>query len=368
MANAFEILSNLRDSLPADTPENQNEREKSLREVRNVSLSLERQDNAVEKDLLPVAADLGIFELLENTSSKTAADITERTPGADLTLICRVLRCLESFGAIGGNISAGYTSSTVSKASPGWLLIPQFLKDKQYPNPTSSTDTPFAKAYGFKDGATIWQILETTDHMPVIGLLMQSFNDGHKNFLDMYPAMDRLAAGALIDSEAVMMVDVGGGQGHQAIAMKRKFPDLPGRYIVTDLAHGLPVNRDDTTGVEFLVHDFMTELPIKGARLYYLRHISHDWPQAVLIQILNYIRRPMKTGYSKMIINDWMVPAEGASKYMMAQDFNMMAVGGGMERTQALHEEYIAAAGLKISGIWKANDDISENFIECEIA
>ncbi|KAF7891327.1 uncharacterized protein EAF02_001652 [Botrytis sinoallii] len=30
--------------------------------------------------------------------------------------------------------------------------------------------TPFARAYGFEDGATIWQILETTDRMPVVEL------------------------------------------------------------------------------------------------------------------------------------------------------------------------------------------------------
>lgn len=93
---------------------------------------------------------------------------------------------------------------------------------------------------------------------------MQSSNDGHKNFVDIYPAMDRLAAGASTGSESVMMVDVSGGQGHQAIAMKKKFPNLPGRYIVTDIAHGPPANRDNSVGVEFLVHDFMTEMPVKG--------------------------------------------------------------------------------------------------------
>ncbi|TGO50760.1 hypothetical protein BOTNAR_0380g00020 [Botryotinia narcissicola] len=380
MANPFEILRYLRRSLPADTPENQNEREKLLYELTNISLSLESQNNAVARissqvihELPPelrVAVDLGIFELLENTSSpQTVTRIARRLPGADPTLIGRVLRCLESFGAIGGNSSAGYTSSTVSKAlSPGWLLIPQFLKYKKYQNPTSDTDTPFARAYGFIDGATIWQILESTGYMPLVELWMQSSNDGHKNFVDIYPAMDRLAAGASTGSESVMMVDVSGGQGHQAIAMKKKFPDLPGRYIVTDIAHGLPANRDNSVGVEFLVHDFMTEMPVKGARLYYLRYISHDWPQAIMIQILNHIRRAMKPGYSKVIINDWIVPADGASKLMTAQDFKMMAIGGGMERTQALHEEYIAAAGLKISGIWKADDDISESVIEYEIA
>jgi hypothetical protein len=147
---------------------------------------------------------------------------------------------------------------------PAWTLVPQFLKDHKYANPTSGTDTPFAKAYGFPNGATLWEILATTPHMGVMGQYMQSFNDGHKNFVDIYPAMERLAPGASTDPEAVMMVDIGGGQGHQAIAMKKKFPGLPGRYIVQDLAYGLPLEENRTDEVEFMVHDFLTEQPIKG--------------------------------------------------------------------------------------------------------
>lgn len=49
MANPFEILRNLGESLPADTPENQNEREKLLHELTNISLSLESQNNAVAR-------------------------------------------------------------------------------------------------------------------------------------------------------------------------------------------------------------------------------------------------------------------------------------------------------------------------------
>jgi demethylsterigmatocystin 6-O-methyltransferase len=143
--------------------------------------------------------------------------------------------------------------------------VPNFLKDLNYTNPTSGTDTPFARAYGFPNGATLWEILGTTSHMPVMGLWMSSFNDGHKNFLDIYPVMERLAPEALSDPGAVMMVDIGGGQGHQAIAMKTKFPTLPGRYVVQDLAHGLPAEKDRTDEVEFMVHDFMTQQPIIGS-------------------------------------------------------------------------------------------------------
>jgi hypothetical protein len=76
----------------------------------------------------------------------------------------------------------------------------------------------------------------------------------------------------------------------------------------------------------------------------------------------------MRPGYSRLIVNEWIVPAKGASAFMTAQDMNMMSVGGGMERTEALHREYIEAAGLKISGIYGANDKISESVIEVQVA
>lgn len=53
---------------------------------------------------------------------------------------------------------------------------------------------------------------------------------------------------------------------------------------------------------------------------------------------------------------------------MAAQDMNMMSAGGGMERTEDLHREYIEAAGLKISGIYYPDDRISEGVIEAEVA
>ncbi|KAF4634971.1 hypothetical protein G7Y89_g3108 [Cudoniella acicularis] len=147
--------------------------------------------------------------------------------------------------------------------SPALLVVPGYLKAMKYQNPTSATVMPSSKSYGFKDGATLWEILSITAHMPAMGLWMSSFNDGHKNFLDIYTVEDRLGVGASTDLESVMLVDIGSGQGHQAIEMRKRFPDLPGRYIVTDLALGLPVEKEDKR-VEFLVHDFMTAQPIKG--------------------------------------------------------------------------------------------------------
>ena len=92
---------------------------------------------------------------------------------------------------------------------------------------------------------------------------MQSFNEGHKNWMDFYPVEERLGKGARTDRDAVMMVDVGGGAGQQALALKNKFPSLPGRFVVQDL-QSLPAEHERVQGIEYQQHDFFNEQPVKG--------------------------------------------------------------------------------------------------------
>jgi hypothetical protein len=75
----------------------------------------------------------------------------------------------------------------------------------------------------------------------------------------------------------------------------------------------------------------------------------------------------MKPGYSKLLVNEWIVPGRKASRFMNIEDMNMMALSG-MERTESQHREVLEAAGLKITEIFYANDTVSESVIEAMIA
>ena len=94
----------------------------------------------------------------------------------------------------------------------------------------------------------------------------------------------------------------------------------------------------------------------------------HDWPQDFVIELTKRIAAAMKPGYSRLVVHEWIVPEMGASKFMTAQDMNMMAMGGGMERTEALHRDYIDKAGLRVVKIYSPGDKISESVIEAEVA
>ena len=101
--------------------------------------------------------------------------------------------------------------------------------------------------------------------------------------------------------------------------------------------------------------------------MYYLRLVIHDYDFDRNIVILKHLRDAMVPGYSRLLINDWIVPERGASRFMTAQDINMMSLAG-IERTEKQHREQLEAAGLSISKIFRPNDTISESVIEAVLS
>lgn len=101
-----------------------------------------------------------------------------------------------------------------------------------------------------------------------------------------------------------------------------------------------------------------------AARVYYLRDILHNWNDALCHKILEHIRAAMDPSYSKVLINQWVVPTQRVSLLMVHQDFNMMATSSTMERTEQQTRELLDGAGLRIVKIWRPDDVESECIIE----
>lgn len=80
--------------------------------------------------------------------------------------------------------------------------------------------------------------------------------------MDFFPVEKNLGEGAREGSEAVMFVDVGGGMRHEASALHKRFPKLPGRYVLQDLP--AVVSQVQTDGVDVMAHNFFEPQPIKG--------------------------------------------------------------------------------------------------------
>lgn len=109
------------------------------------------------------------------------------------------------------------------------------------------------------------------------------------------------------------IVDIGGSNGEVSIEIASRYPkarcivqDLPD--TIAGLKEQVPVElRDRVTG---MAHDFLTPQPIKGADIYLLRWILHDWSDLYCIKILRNLIPALKNG-AKVVINDICIPEPG---------------------------------------------------------
>jgi len=118
------------------------------------------------------------------------------------------------------------------------------------------------------NGNTFWQHLnEDPDARANFDTFMKAARrGGHvQMWNERYPPVNHLASEKLkTGSEAVLMVDVGGGVGGQVGAFRKQCPDLPGRCVLQDLPDTIKSNASPPEGVELMSYDFFTSQPIKG--------------------------------------------------------------------------------------------------------
>ncbi|KAK3365683.1 O-methyltransferase-domain-containing protein [Lasiosphaeria ovina] len=88
------------------------------------------------------------------------------------------------------------------------------------------------------------------------------------------------------------------------------------RFVVQDLPEGIAeAPKDKNPRVEFQAHDFFTEQPVKGADIFILRQIMHDWSDKYCRQILQDLIPALKPG-ARIVLNEQVLPTPNTvSKY-----------------------------------------------------
>lgn len=105
---------------------------------------------------------------------------------------------------------------------------------------------------------------------------MAAQREGRLNFADFFPANKQLGDGFDASEGAVVLVDVGGGQGHEIVGLKKKFPDLPGRTILQDRPDVVK-DAQELDGLEVVPHDFFDPQPIQGKSNFHERQAPYRY-------------------------------------------------------------------------------------------
>lgn len=263
--------------------------------------------------------------------------------------------------------------------------LAEFLRKTKYKNPTDKDNSPWTYAANPPLHYFKWVFLPGNELQAEALHNCMKFKTLAKKWFETVPIAELFADFKKDDPNAVLMVDVGGNNGYDLLNFHKAWPNQPGRLIVQDLPGAIErVDKQALKPVEALAHDFFTPQPVKAAKAYHLKTVSndrprisaavadaaqvlHDWPDASCREILSNLKPALEPGYSKILINEIVVPDQGAQWFSTSCDILMMVVHASAERREKQWRALIESAGLKISKIWDC-EGASEKLIEVELA
>lgn len=256
---------------------------------------------------------------------------------------------------------------TYDIVGPSWRSLPTYLKSIDYDHPMDLADGPFQYAHGIKGTPFFGYIAQKPEYMTAFSNYMGGYRAGKRSWVDpgFYPFVDRIVTGA--DDDGVILVDVGGGKGHDFVELQNKIPEVKGKKLVLQDQPEVIASVSGLVDVEAMAHDFFTEQTVQGARAYYLHSVLHDWDDKDCQRILKRLVEVMRKGYSRVLISELVVPSTGASWFATTMDWVMMALGAVKERTESDWRKLIEGVGLKVVGIWTYEQG-TESLIEAELA
>jgi hypothetical protein len=160
----------------------------------------------------------------------------------------------------------------------GVAMLPYIWKSlEQYP----ATDEPTQAAVSSKEvvlqGGDLQTYYSMLDKQPNraerFGNVMTTYQQGD-GFSPRH-AVDGYAWGSLPDGSTI--VDLGGSHGMISSAVATKYPKL--NFVVQDLPETIASapELDSKLPVMLMAHDFFRPQPVKGASVYLLRWILHNW-------------------------------------------------------------------------------------------
>ena len=224
-----------------------------------------------------IAVDLNLFSLVaENDKPTTPKELAAKS-GGDPDLVFRLLRLLASVGFFHEAGEELYSSTSITKAMAnpalqcghrvGWDVLvnaaaktPKYFRETNHRTGTDPKDGLIQ--YGHETKLDFFQWLATKPSITQDYNVFMGQTEGSRKFwIDWYPVKESLLEG--YKSDTALLVDVGGGKGHDLDLFHDKYPNS-GRLVLEDFPHVVEVPKAKNPIFECIGHDFFAEQPVKG--------------------------------------------------------------------------------------------------------
>lgn len=126
--------------------------------------------------------------------------------------------------------------------------------------------------YGLQTKLTIFEYMNSNPRiLRDFNTFMGNTLGARKYWTDWFPVQRRVIDGATEASP--LLVDVGGGKGHDLLGFQAKYPQKAHRLVLQDLSPVICDLGDFDQAIERMTYDFFMEQPVKGK--VFSRHGSH---------------------------------------------------------------------------------------------
>ncbi len=148
------------------------------------------------------------------------------------------------------------------------------------------------------------------------------------------------------------IADIGGGCGGLLSAILQRYPNCRG--LLFDRPQVLQKASELKTAAvenrcEFVAGDFFAEVP-RGADLYLLKRIIHDWDESAAIDILRNCRAALNANACIAVIDAVIAPGNDPDPNK-ATDVSLLALTEGRERTAEQYQRLFEAADFRLAQI-----------------
>ncbi|KAH7348574.1 S-adenosyl-L-methionine-dependent methyltransferase [Rhexocercosporidium sp. MPI-PUGE-AT-0058] len=290
----------------------------------------------VQNATVRLAVEMGLPHALVEGQEMSADELAVKC-GADKLLVVRVMRVLTVMDIVDETGEEQYSASATTEAlaSATWTSGVRFI--------------PF------------WNERPSL-HQDFL-IYMRGRKDGTPRWLDYFPVSTQVS-GLSTTEDAVTLVDVGRNLGHDVKLFRERCPDVSGRVVLMDLPEVVRGNKDPLNGIEKVEYDFFTPQPVVGAKFYLFRVICHDWPDEACLKFLSNTVKAMKPGYSRLLINEQVLPNVEANLHPTMLEMTMMTYFNAIERTERQCRTLLGSLGIEIVKIWRIEGSGSEAVIE----
>ncbi|GAA5904624.1 hypothetical protein JCM6882_004924 [Rhodosporidiobolus microsporus] len=166
--------------------------------------------------------------------------------------------------------------------------------------------------------------------------------------------------------EDATLVDVGSGIGTVSLEIFKAVPQI--KVVLQDRPEVMASAKqiwqksvpDRADRFETIPHDFFAEQPVKGAAVYLMRFIIHDWADEQSIQILQHLANAALSSSRLILIEQTYtyVPPSGRtlSATPYAIDMQMLSALHSQERTEEQYAALGEKAGWRLEKVWKTGE------------